>query len=97
MSTYFKNDSDGESTSSISGLNKILKYFEVINDKLQFYKYERWVAVGVLLIFYIIRLLLTGGNLDLNLRIPCCDLLFRNSSIKCIYRIYLSVRRPRGR
>lgn len=63
MSTYFKNDLDERSSSSEGGFQKIMLYFQAINDKVQFFKRERWIAVGVLAFFYFIRLIMTGGKI----------------------------------
>jgi hypothetical protein len=60
MSTYFKNDHLNENEES-AVINKFFIYLNVINDKVQFYKQERWIVVAILVLFYFIRLLVTGG------------------------------------
>jgi len=62
MSTYFKNDLN-EETSSKSGTFRIfINYINAFNDKLQFFKFERWVIIGILGIIFIIRLIQTAGK-----------------------------------
>jgi hypothetical protein len=62
MSTYFKDDLNEDNNNSTSSLNKFYKYFQATNDKIQYFKYERWTVVVILSFFYLIRLILTGGN-----------------------------------
>jgi len=64
MSTYFngENASFGdEKESSINPVTRFLNYYNAIFDKIQFYLCERWLFVGALTFFYIIRLILTKG------------------------------------
>lgn len=66
MSTYFKNDSqDDDSNNFGSKLQKLYIYMQTFNDKIQFYKNERWIAAGVMTLFFLIRLIWTGGILYL--------------------------------
>ena len=62
MSTYFKNDKANDNEDSNNILNKSLIYFNVLNDRVQFFKKERWIVVGILVLIYLIRIILTGGK-----------------------------------
>jgi hypothetical protein len=62
MSTYFKNDTQEVLDASGGGITKLFSYLHAINDKVQFYKNERWMLVIVLAVFFLIRLILTGGK-----------------------------------
>lgn len=65
MSHYFQNDPNFAFSSNENSLTnnygKIMIYLRALNDKIQFFKLERWVIVGVLVLFYFIRLIMTGG------------------------------------
>jgi hypothetical protein len=62
MSTYFK---EGEnippSQESGSALQSFNKYYQIINDRIQFYKRERWTVIALLALLYLIRCLITKG------------------------------------
>jgi len=65
MSTYF----NGENTSfreedklSINPITRFISYYNALFDKIQFYLCERWLFVGALSFFFIIRLIITQGN-----------------------------------
>ena len=62
MSSYFKNDSANDNEDSNNILNKSLIYLNVLNDRVQFYKKERWVVVAILVLIYLIRVIMTGGK-----------------------------------
>jgi hypothetical protein len=64
MSNYFNGDipKNNEDDSVINPISRIIKYYDAIFDKLQFYFTERWISVGVLSFFYIIRLFITQGK-----------------------------------
>jgi hypothetical protein len=59
MSTYFKEDPNEGGSDNF--MDKAYNYYQAINDKVQFYKKERWIVVAVLAIIYFIRLIMTGG------------------------------------
>jgi hypothetical protein len=59
MSTYFKEDPNESGTDNL--IDKISNYYQAVNDKVQFFKKERWIVVAVLAIFYFIRLIISGG------------------------------------
>ena len=61
MSTYFKEDFSAEHRENENLFTKASNYIQALNDKLQFFKKERWIAVGFIIFFYIIRLIMTGG------------------------------------
>jgi hypothetical protein len=60
MSTYFKEDPNEGNSENL--VDKAYNYCQAINDKVQFYKKERWVVVGLITVFYFIRILITGGK-----------------------------------
>jgi hypothetical protein len=63
MSTYFKDENDNSSFGNSKGIfNTISIYWNAINDKIQFYKKERWTVIGVLGFIYLLRLIMTGGE-----------------------------------
>ncbi len=63
MSTYFK-ESDTNSSQDAQGIFKKLgNYYQAFNDRIQLYKTERWLIVAGLFLFFLIRLIKTGGNL----------------------------------
>jgi len=65
MSTYFngENTSFDENTSStINPISRFITYYNAIFDKIQFFLCERWLFIGVLSFFYIIRLILSQGK-----------------------------------
>ncbi len=62
MSTYFKEDLLNESRENENIVNKAYNYMQALNDKVQFFKKERWIVVAVLVIFFLIRIFLTGGK-----------------------------------
>ncbi len=75
MSTYFngENASFGdENKASINPISRFITYYNAIFDKIQFYLCERWLFVGALSFFYIIRLILTQGK----------NLIFDNSKLQ---------------
>jgi hypothetical protein len=62
MSTYFKdNNADNHSSDSQGTLSKIHIYIQTLNDKVLYYKKERWVTAAVVFLIYTIRLLIIGG------------------------------------
>lgn len=63
MSTYFK-PWENENLTEAADQNifqKFSAYYNQINDKLLYYKNERWITVGVLALLYTIRILISGG------------------------------------
>ncbi len=62
MSSYFKNDSANDNEDSNNILNKSFIYLNVLNDRVQFYKKERWIVVAILVLIYLIRIIMTGGK-----------------------------------
>lgn len=79
MSTYFNGDNptfDEDKESAINPISRFIKYYNAIFDKIQFFLWERWLFVGALSFFYIIRLILTQGNIFFNFRN------FENNNIK---------------
>ncbi len=92
MSTYFKDESDHSGTSRTNGgsLRQINVYYQAICDKLQYYKHERWISVAVLGVFYLFRLFWTRGKNTCHNRLPCIDLLSRNSFTKCFHWLYFA-------
>jgi len=91
MSTYFKDEASETDSTSQGLFGKLSLYYQAISDKLQFYKRERWVVVGVVGVFYIIRIFITKGKFsDSFIRISCSNLLSRNTSLKRFYRIHFS-------
>lgn len=66
MSTYFNGENPNlkDEDDSISPIARFAKYYNAIFDKIQFFLIERWLAVGALSLFFIIRLLITQGNFD---------------------------------
>lgn len=98
MSTYFKEDPNEGISNNL--LDKAHNYYQAINDKVQFFKKERWIVVAVLAIFYFLRLIITGGIefyfIGFHfIRLFCINLLPRNSSTKCVYWIHFPFRRSR--
>ncbi len=64
MSTYFKDELNDSSDKASEGLfGKISLYNQAVSDKLQYFKKERWIAVGVLAVLYLIRIFVTKGIL----------------------------------
>jgi hypothetical protein len=62
MSNYFKDDLLNENQKENENIiTKAYNYVQTINDKVQFFKKERWIVVGLLVFFYLIRLFITGG------------------------------------
>jgi hypothetical protein len=62
MSTYFKDENSGENSNDNNIFSKISTYSQAFNDKIQFYKTQRWGVVGFLGFIFLIRLIYTGGN-----------------------------------
>jgi hypothetical protein len=65
MSTYFNGDNisfDEDKESTINPLNKFIKHYNAIFDKLQFFLWERWLFIGAISFFFIIRLIQTQGK-----------------------------------
>lgn len=62
MSTYFKDEHSNDKLNDDNIFNKISTYSQAINDKIQFYKNQRWGVVGFLAFIYLIRLVMTGGK-----------------------------------
>ena len=63
MSNYFNGDpKDQKDESLINPISRFLIYYDAVFDKLQFYFMERWVSVGILSIFFMLRLYLTQGK-----------------------------------
>lgn len=60
MSKYFKED-EQSSHGQTNSLSKITTYYNVISDKLQYYKKERWIAIALLSLVYMFRMWKTGG------------------------------------
>jgi hypothetical protein len=64
MSNYFKDDLLNENQKENENIiTKAYNYIQTINDKVQFLKKERWIIVGLLVVFYLIRLFMTGGRI----------------------------------
>lgn len=62
MSTYFKDEqTNGFDKESEGFFGKIGLYHQAFSDKLQYFKKQRWIAVGVLTVFYMIRIFVTKG------------------------------------
>lgn len=65
MSNYF--DSSNPSKPITEAVNesfffKISAYIQFINDKLLYYKIERWIGAGIMFLFYLLRIVIfTGG------------------------------------
>lgn len=79
MSLYFQEDNDSNAFNSTPGLfTKASRYFYALNDKLQYYKKERWAIVGFLGLIYLIRLITTKGYHALTY---CIGIHFLNSFI----------------
>ena len=84
MSSYFNeeeknsNNSNNVSLSNKSFFEKIKFYYNSINDKIIFYKAERWGVVAVLAIFYFIRMFRKKGYYALTY---CIGIHFLNSFI----------------
>jgi hypothetical protein len=62
MSKYFKDENSEESMKDSGIFYQISLYVQSINDKLQFYKSQRWIAVAFIAFLYLIRLIMTGGK-----------------------------------
>jgi len=65
MSTYFNGENPSlseEDKGSINPITRLINYYNAIFDKIQFFLCERWLFVGALTFFYIIRLILTQGK-----------------------------------
>jgi len=64
MSSYFKEgelNSDGTASQTSNPIAKIGIYWEVLNDKIKNYYMYRWITIIFLLLFFIIRLIMTKG------------------------------------
>lgn len=64
MSTYFTNETSSESEKGnwlTENYQKVSVRIQFINDKLLYYRKERWIAVAVLTLIYFLRLVYTGG------------------------------------
>ena len=61
MSTYFKEDQLNENESE-NIFSKTYNYVQALNDKVQYFKRERWAVVAILVVFYLLRLVCTGGK-----------------------------------
>ena len=66
MSKYFQEgelNNQGEYSSNPDNIfTKISVYYEALSDKLKNYFYERWAVIAILLLFFIVRLIITRGN-----------------------------------
>jgi len=63
MSTYFKDEqTNGLDNESEGFFGKMGLYYQAFSDKLQYFKKQRWIAVGILTVFYLIRLFVTKGT-----------------------------------
>ena len=80
MSNYFNEGEKSAFTQKheLSKYQHIMKYFQALQDKILIYKIERWIAVGVLFVIYILRMVLTGGYFALTY---CIGIHFLNSFI----------------
>lgn len=69
MSTYFKQEELNNQQNSNSAPDnlfmKVSKYYSAINDKLQFFKTQRWMFIGVMALFYFIRIIMTNGIINI--------------------------------
>lgn len=63
MSTYFKDEGNVNPNGGENIFSKIWKYYHAVNDKIQYYKQERWLAIGAMGLFFFIRMIFTGGKL----------------------------------
>jgi|LauGreDrversion4_2_1035121.scaffolds.fasta_scaffold1762818_1 hypothetical protein len=64
MSNYFKDDLLNENQKGNENIiTRVYNYLQAFNDKVQFFKKERWIVVGLLVVFYLIRLIITGGTI----------------------------------
>jgi len=63
MSNYFSPDENKNLTnaSDMSIFQKIVLYYNQANDRVLYYKQERWIAVAILVFLYFLRLAFTGG------------------------------------
>lgn len=65
MSSYFNKDptqtSNEEADSHNSQFSKLGLYIQQANDKVLFYKKERWIAASCLVILYLVRIFSIGG------------------------------------
>jgi hypothetical protein len=61
MSTYFKEIETDDNSGNI--FYKIWRYYQSFNDKIQFFRKERWISIGVLSLIFLLRIFLTEGIL----------------------------------
>ena len=59
MSTYFKESELDDNSSSY--ITRVWRYYQSINDKIQFYRKQRWALIFVLMLIFLLRLYLTNG------------------------------------
>jgi hypothetical protein len=96
MSMYFKDDelSARAGGGDNSFLTKVNLYYNAISDKVQFYKHERWIGIGILGLFFVLRIFMTGGIIyKLIYRLSCSYILSLYSFTEFIHRIYFPSRR----
>jgi hypothetical protein len=95
MSTYFKEEQEKIETND-SIFFRIWRYYQSMNDKIQFYRTERWSLIGFLALIFFLRIYFTQGkNID-NTRLLCSYLLSRDSHFKLIHWFYFTPTRSRG-
>ncbi len=61
MSTYFKEEQDRIETND-SIFFRIWRNYQSLNDKIQFYRTERWSLIGFLALIFFLRIYFTQGK-----------------------------------
>lgn len=63
MSKFFSPEEDSQiyNASDMNPFRKAIVYFQFVNDKIQFYKNERWIIAGLIAFLYLFRVIYIGG------------------------------------
>ena len=61
MSTYFKEEQNNIETND-SIFFKLWRQYQSFNDKIQFYRTERWSIIAVLALFFFLRIYFIQGK-----------------------------------
>lgn len=63
MSKFFTPEEDNQiyNASEMNPFRKALVYLQYVNDKIQYYKAERWAIAGTIAFLYLLRIIIVGG------------------------------------
>jgi hypothetical protein len=94
MSSYFNEENPNTTANSRNPLYILHNCFQIINDKIHFYKYQRWAVVACLALCFLIRLIITKGKQIINIRLSRSCIYTWNTFTKLVYRFHITSRRP---